>query len=694
MRLLPRRPVPDAVPASAGMTAARQARLPVLGEALFRRTTIRLRILAIALANSALAVMLLLLIWNNAQVLRSAWTDLSRVQQSERFLMQLGQDAERLQSLIHRYFAQSEAVILAKIVDLRELLVSRLRVQARLDPLIAAQTRDLRELTERFVAGFDDLRETRTGISLAYDSKISKPSREMASFYAALSAATADRTSPVWPALVSLRESYNAMILATNAFYLAGTDTAAREAKAHAAAITGAVPGLLAMVEDRARRGALNELLWRAETIEEGVGDLEVWFATQGRLLRDAIDGNAEAMSGAIDRMRVGIQDIERSAQARFDRTLDDVAIKLALMSVAFVLLVALAGLLIARSIAGPLADLRQSMTAITAGDLDHPVPGLAAVDEIGQMARATDTFRRDAIAKKAAEDELRASKESAEAALAELRSAQASLIEAEKLAALGGLVAGVAHEVNNPVGISLTVASTLAARAETFAEASAAGPIRRSQLDSFTKSTVLAAGQLVANLQRAGELIQSFKQVAVDRSQADRRAFDLADAIGQILASLRPSLKGSRIGLDVDVPADITMDGFPGPFGQVLTNLFLNAVHHGFAEGRGGTISIRARRRGRAEVEIVFRDDGHGMSEDVQRRAFDPFFTTRRTAGGTGLGLHIVYNIVTNRLGGRVALASTIGHGSTFTLVLPLRAPDGPATGAPPLPDTEQLHV
>jgi signal transduction histidine kinase len=252
----------------------------------------------------------------------------------------------------------------------------------------------------------------------------------------------------------------------------------------------------------------------------------------------------------------------------------------------------------------------------------------------------------------------------------------QRYLIETERLAALGGLVAGVAHEINTPVGTSLTVASALARRCMTFADQIASGEVRRSQLAEFADGCRDASNQLVANLDRAGELIQSFKQVAVDRSLADRRAFDLKLVTEQIVVSVRPGLKRSRHSIGIEIPPDITLNSYPGPYGQVLTNLIFNAVIHGFTDGRDGLISIKARRLAADQVEITFADNGVGIPGEVQRHVFDPFFTTKRAQGSTGLGLYIVHNLVTQQLGGTVTIDSALGKGTTFYIAIPIAAP------------------
>ena len=279
---------------------------------------------------------------------------------------------------------------------------------------------------------------------------------------------------------------------------------------------------------------------------------------------------------------------------------------------------------------------------------------------------------------RKRSEQEVLRARDAAEDALKHLRDTQASLIEAEKLAALGRLVAGVAHEVNNPVGISLTVASALQRRNVAFAAEVAQGDLRRSSLNEFIKVNHEAVDQLVANLNRAAELVQSFKQVAVDRNFSDRRQFDMHDLTEQVVTSLRPGLGKQNLSLVLDCPSGIMMNSYPGPYGQVLTNLFVNAVAHAFPERsqKPGKMEIRIQASAGDMVEVLFSDDGCGMDAEVRRRAFDPFFTTRRDQGGTGLGLHIVYNIVTSQLGGRIFLTSEPGRGTQIRLLLPQIAP------------------
>ena len=303
---------------------------------------------------------------------------------------------------------------------------------------------------------------------------------------------------------------------------------------------------------------------------------------------------------------------------------------------------------------------------------LVNKLPLLDADGEIENIV----TVAMDIGERKRDEQEMRKAKDAAEAALRNLRETQNSLIEAEKLAALGRLVAGVAHEINNPVGICLTVASSLERKTALFAAEVGRGNLRRSSLNDFLETSRDASSQLVSNLNRAAELITSFKQVAADRNYSDQRTFDLGDLTEQVVMSLRPGLRKHNLTLTVDCQPNLTMNSYPGPYGQVLTNLFLNSVAHAFPDGKAGSVNIQAREAGKDSVEIVFSDNGCGMSLDVRRRAFDPFFTTRRDQGGTGLGLHIVYSIVTNRLGGRLNLDSEPGRGTRIQIILPRVAP------------------
>jgi PAS domain S-box-containing protein len=302
-----------------------------------------------------------------------------------------------------------------------------------------------------------------------------------------------------------------------------------------------------------------------------------------------------------------------------------------------------------------------------------HPQRGNAG-NIIGVNVAAEEITER-----KRSEREIRRARDAAEAALQHLQEAQASLVEAEKLAALGRLVAGVAHEINSPVGTSLTVASELARKSALFATEVARGGLKRSSLNDFVRLVQSASSQLAGNLTRVAEMVQSFKQVAVDQSYLDRRVFDLSDLTEQVLAGMRSGLRKNHLVLNVECQPGLTINSYPGLYRQVLSNLSLNAVVHAFPDRRGGRIDIAVRESGRNEIEIVVADDGCGMSPEIRRQAFNPFFTTRRHEGSIGLGLHVVHNIVTNRLGGLIHLDSEDGEGTVVRLVLPRTAPTEP---------------
>jgi PAS domain S-box-containing protein len=279
--------------------------------------------------------------------------------------------------------------------------------------------------------------------------------------------------------------------------------------------------------------------------------------------------------------------------------------------------------------------------------------------------------------------DEVKQRTEELSQSLNDLHTAQDRLIQTEKLAALGRLVAGVAHEINTPIGTSLTVASSLESKTATFATEAARGNLRRSTLTEFLEASRAASSQLIANLNHAAELIQSFKQVATDQSYTNPRVFDLGQLTEEIAKSLRPGLRKRDLTLNVNCQPNLVLNSHPGPYGQVLTNLFLNATAHAFQDATPGIIAINVQAAGDDAVEILFSDDGCGMTTDVWRKAFDPFFTTSRDQGNTGLGLHIVHSIVTNCLGGTLHLDSEPGGGTKIKLRLPRVAPVGAAPDA-----------
>ena len=649
---------------------------------LLRAVPIRWRILSIAALNSAVVVVLVAMIWNGVQVLGSAWEDVRQVRESDTILARLESETGHLQNLIHRYITQPSPELFEEISHLHETVLGTLTTRASTDPMLSGSVQQLEHVTERFLGGFSELRDLQATISNTYEDEVLTPARDMAGLYSIIEGATGHRDALIWPALGKSREAFTAMLVAANAYYLSLATASAEEARRNTETIEQTIPVMSDLADNDLQRMALQRLNARAVALHQGLAKLSDQLATRTELLRNSIDASQAEASSTIDELSVKMRQREQKAQETFDRTLADISRKVLSIAVIFLGIIITAGVLIALSIRLPLQQIMTAMQAITSGDYNRRVQGTDAKDEVGAMARAVEVFRENAVAKRTTEDELRASKEKAESALLELNAAQQNLIDAERLAALGGLVAGVAHEVNNPIGISLTVASSFARRAEMFeAELNSGTGLRRSQLEEFVRTSRDAAQQLVGNLHRAGELIQSFKQVAVDRSHAERRQFSLGEATDQIIASLRPALKKASIALSVEVPEGLMIDGYPGSYGQILTNLFLNAANHAFADGRSGAISISARPRGSDDVEIIFADNGAGMTPDVQRQAFDPFFTTRRNEGGTGLGLHIVYNLVTQQLGGRMMLDSRLGQGTTFRIIIPRVAKGGPAT-------------
>ncbi|CDH44518.1 PAS domain S-box protein [Candidatus Contendibacter odensensis] len=263
-----------------------------------------------------------------------------------------------------------------------------------------------------------------------------------------------------------------------------------------------------------------------------------------------------------------------------------------------------------------------------------------------------------------------------------ELRQAMDRLVQAEKLAALGSLVAGVAHELNTPLGNTRTVASALGESLREFAAAVETGALRRSQLEAFLARGRQAVDLLEKNTARASDLIGSFKQIAVDQTSVRRRLFPLRQTLEEVIVTLQPLFKRTAHRVELDIPRELTLDSYPGPLEQVITNLINNSLTHGFDGIATGMIRIHAVVLDATQIRLDYSDNGIGVSENILKHLFDPFFTTKLGCGGSGLGLYIVYNLTIGMLGGNIQIRSTLGQGTTFELTLPRRAPDSSAFG------------
>ncbi len=343
------------------------------------------------------------------------------------------------------------------------------------------------------------------------------------------------------------------------------------------------------------------------------------------------------------------------------------------------------------RRVLHPMDKLSRAAEELAAGRLDQPLE-LLGEDEIARVGIAMERMRQallrafedlrghastleDQVAQRTAE--LTSANNELTMALANLKTAQRELVESEKLASLGRLVAGVAHELNTPLGNAMTVVSALGDRWAKLDQMLADNTtMRRSQLEELVKDTRRGQDILQRNVQKAADLVRDFKQVAIDQTTDSRRDFDLSQVVEDVLVMVEPSFKHTPFKIVTDLTRELEMSSYPGALGQVLTNLLMNALVHGF-EGRDeGLVRVSCRPHGSDQVELVVEDDGRGMDASVVRKIFDPFFTTKLGKGGSGLGMHIVHNIVTNVLGGQIEVQSTPGQGSRMTMLMPRSAP------------------
>ncbi len=256
--------------------------------------------------------------------------------------------------------------------------------------------------------------------------------------------------------------------------------------------------------------------------------------------------------------------------------------------------------------------------------------------------------------------------------ALEQLKATQKQLVESEKMAALGSLVTGLAHEINTPIGVGLMAASTLGDRTREISEIYQSGKIKRSQLEKFLHTASMSTKMVLDNLHRAAELIQCFKQVSVDQSSEERRKFKVKEYVQEVLLSLSPKLKHTKHQVKVIGDENLSLDSYPGALSQIITNLLINSLTHAYTEEDEGFILIKIEAQD-DEIVFIFADDGKGIRLENLEKIFEPFFTTNRGDGNTGLGLHLVYNLVTQKLKGKIKCESESGVGTRFIITLPL---------------------
>ncbi|WP_283788968.1 ATP-binding protein [Bermanella sp. WJH001] len=337
--------------------------------------------------------------------------------------------------------------------------------------------------------------------------------------------------------------------------------------------------------------------------------------------------------------------------------------------------------------LAAPLNDLTKAVHEVAYNqDYDRHVK-IVSDDELGELGSAFNLM----LSKLSEHEEFRTEKEleivelnaelenkvyertkELETSLANLQVTQDQLVEQEKMASLGELVAGVAHEINTPIGVGITAVSHLVESIDRINKAFNGGTLTKKQFSDMLSAILESAGIVESNLRRAADLVKAFKAVAIDQSSAEPRLFALGSYIQDILTSLRPKLKRTHHAIQIDIPEELDLYCDPGVISQIITNLIMNSLNHAFSPEEVGVISIRARLT-EEQLKLTYEDNGQGIDQSILKRLFDPFVTTKRGQGGSGLGTHIIYNLVTQALGGRIQCVSEPNKGTRFEITLPL---------------------
>lgn len=357
---------------------------------------------------------------------------------------------------------------------------------------------------------------------------------------------------------------------------------------------------------------------------------------------------------------------------------------------ISLVIAIMLILLVLQRRLVEPIKGLVKHSERLANGQLTYPIT-LDRSDEIGHLAQSMEATRQ-ALAQifselaiknnqltdysNTLEHKVQLRTSELEAALRNINQAHQELARIERMASLGSMVAGVAHELNTPIGNCLLVASTLEEEVQKFQESFLRGTVRRSELEQLITCSAESSALLLRGLHQAAHLVGDFKQVAVDQSNVQRRQFNLHTMLFELTSLLMPGISKTPYILVLDIPSDIQMDSFPGPIGQIFTNLINNSVAHGFNGRDYGNMRLAAKVED-DKVAISFTDDGVGIPPEILHRIYEPFFTTRFGRGGSGLGLSITYNIVTNVLGGEIQAVSEPDKGCCFTITIPMITPN-----------------
>ena len=342
--------------------ASRAARGRALIVGLLRAVPIRWRILSIAALNSAVVLVLAVLIWNGAKVLGSAWDDVRQVRESDKILALLESETGRLQNLIHRYINQPSSELFAEILLLREAVLGTLTTRASTDPMLSGSVEELERVTVRFLDGFGELRAVQATIAKTYEEQVQAPAKDIAGLYSIIEGATGHRDAPIWPSLGKSREAFTAMLVAANSYYLTLATASAEDARRNTEIMEKTIPVMSELAENDLQRLALQRLSARTEALRQGLEKLSEQLSNRTELLRNTIDASQAEAIGAIDGLSAKMREREQRAQETFDRTLANISRRVLSIAVIFLGIILSAGVLIALSIRLPL---QQIMTAM-----------------------------------------------------------------------------------------------------------------------------------------------------------------------------------------------------------------------------------------------------------------------------------------------------------------------------------------